>query len=166
MELLEFAKHHPELETTPGGISAVTATQPDAPAGVIFVLKNIHNEVNVQNRNRIHPYYLTYLSEDGEVIYDHLSPRDILETMRRLCRGKTEPVPELCRIFNEETENGEHMEEYSELLEDTVLSILDAKENSDLDSLFRAGGTTALLNQITGLDDFELVCFITVKEAA
>lgn len=166
MELLEFAKHHPELETTPGDISAVTAAQPDAPAGVIVVLKNIHNEVNVQNRNRIHPYYLTYLSEDGEVIYDHLSPRDILETMRRLCRGKTEPVPELCRIFNEETENGEHMEEYSELLEDTVLSILDAKENSDLDSLFRAGGTTALLNQITGLDDFELVCFITVKEAA
>ena len=113
MELLEFAKHHPELETMPGGISAVTAAQPDAPAGVIFVLKNIHNEVNVQNRNRIHPYYLTYLSEDGEVIYDHLSPRDILETMRRLCRGKTEPVPELCRIFNEETEDGEHMEEYS-----------------------------------------------------
>ena len=164
MEVMEYAKRHPELETTPGGISAVTLALPDAPAGVVFVLKNVHNEVNINDRNRLHPYYLVYLTEEGEIVYDHLSPRSTLETMRQLCHGKTEPLQALCCAFNEETRCGEEMQLYSDLLENAVLSIVDAKEDSDLDSLFRAGGTTALLNQISGLDDFELVCFLVVKE--
>ena len=164
MELMEYAKHHPELEITPGGISAVTAAQEDAPSGVIFVLKNAHNEVNINDRNRIHPYYLVYLSDDGDIIYDHLAPRDILETMRQLCRGKTEPIAELCAEFERETAYGEDMEQYSTLLTDAVESIVDTKEDSDLESLFRAGGTTALLNEINGLDDFQLICFLVVKE--
>lgn len=164
MEVMEYAKRHPELETTPGGISAVTQALPDAPAGVVFVLKNVHNEININDRNRLHPYYLVYLTEEGEIVYDHLSPRSTLETMRQLCHGKTEPIQALCRAFNEETRCGEEMQQYSDLLEEAVLSIVDAKEDSDLDSLFRAGGTTALLNQISGLDDFELICFLVVKE--
>ena len=164
MEVMEYAKRHPELETTPGGISAVTQALPDAPAGVVFVLKNVHNEININDRNRLHPYYLVYLTEEGEIVYDHLSPRSTLETMRQLCHGKTEPIQALCRAFNEETRCGEEMQLYSDLLEEAVLSIVDAKEDSDLDSLFRAGGTTALLNQISGLDDFELICFLVVKE--
>ena len=164
MEVMEYAKRHPELETTPGGISAVTQALPDAPAGVVFVLKNVHNEININDRNRLHPYYLVYLTEEGEIVYDHLSPRSTLETMRQLCHGKTEPIQALCRAFNEETRCGEEMQLYSDLLEEAVVSIVDAKEDSDLDSLFRAGGTTALLNQISGLDDFELICFLVVKE--
>lgn len=164
MELMEYTKQHPELETCPGGISAVTVSIPEAPAGVIFVLKNVHNEVNINDRNRLHPYYLVYLTKNGEIVCDHLSPRDTLEIMRQLCHGKTEPIARLCRIFNEETSYGENMQVYSSLLEDAVLSIVDAKENSDLDSLFRNGGTTALLNQISGLDDFELICFLVIKE--
>ena len=164
MEVMEYAKRHPELETTPGGISAVTQALPDAPAGVVFVLKNVHNEININDRNRLHPYYLVYLTEEGEIVYDHLSPRSTLETMRQLCHGKTEPIQALCRAFNEETRCGEEMQLYSDLLEEAVLSIVDAKEDSDLDSLFRAGGTTALLNQISGLDDFELIFFLVVKE--
>lgn len=164
MELMEYAEHHPELEVTPGGISAVTTAQEDALSGVIFVLKNVHNEVNINDRNRIHPYYLVYLSDDGEIVYDHLAPRDILETMRQLCRGKTEPIAELCAKFERETAYGEDMDQYSTLLNDAVESIVDTKEDSDLESLFRAGGTTALLNEINGLDDFQLICFLVVKE--
>lgn len=126
--------------------------------------ENVHNEININDRNRLHPYYLVYLTEEGEIVYDHLSPRSTLETMRQLCHGKTEPIQALCRAFNEETRCGEEMQLYSDLLEEAVLSIVDAKEDSDLDSLFRAGGTTALLNQISGLDDFELICFLVVKE--
>ncbi len=162
MELMEYAKIHPELETCPGGISAVVKATPDAPAGVIFVLKNVHNEVNIDNRNRLHPYYLVYLSEGGTTVHDHLSPKEILDAMRQLCRGKKEPVEELWQRFNAETEDGKNMAVYSSLLEDAVLSILDAKEDSDLDSLFKAGGTSALLSQVSGLDDFELICFLVV----
>lgn len=166
MELLEYAKHHPELETCPGGISAVAAATPDAPPGVVFVLKNIHNEVNINDRNRLHPYYLVYLDEDGVTLYSHLCPKDILDAMRQLCRGQKQPDKALCRAFNAETDDGRKMQKYSDLLEDAVLSIVDAKADSDLDSLFRAGGTTALLDKVSGLDDFELICFIVVREGA
>lgn len=166
MELLEYAKHHPELETCPGGISAVAAATPDAPPGVVFVLKNVHNEVNINDRNRLHPYYLVYLDEDGVTLHSHLSPKDILDAMRQLCRGQKQPDKALCRAFNAETDDGRKMQKYSDLLEDAVLSIVDAKADSDLDSLFRAGGTTALLDKVSGLDDFELICFIVVREGA
>lgn len=166
MELLEYAKHHPELETCPGGISAVAAATPDAPPGVVFVLKNVHNEVNINDRNRLHPYYLVYLDEDGVTLHSHLCPKDILDAMRQLCRGQKQPDKALCRAFNVETDDGRKMQKYSDLLEDAVLSIVDAKADSDLDSLFRAGGTTALLDKVSGLDDFELICFIVVREGA
>lgn len=165
MELLEYAKRHPELENCPGGISAVTAAAPDAPPGVIFVLKNVHNEVNLNNRNRLHPYYLIYLTEEGETVYSHLAPKDILDKMRQLCRGKAEPIEALCARFNTETDDGFQMGVYSGLLDDAVYSMMDVKEENDLESLFRAGGTSALLSQISGLDDFQLVCFLVIKEA-
>ena len=164
MELLEYSKTHPELENSPGGISAVAAATPDAPPGVVFALKNVHNEVNADQRNRLHPYYLVYLSEEGVTVHDHLSPKDTLDAMRQLCRGKDKPIEALYQAFNRETSDGRDMAVYSGLLEDAVLSILDAKEDSDLDSLFSAGGTSALLSQVSGLDDFELICFLVVRE--
>ena len=55
------------------------------------------------------------------------------------------------------------MGEVSELLSEAINSIIDAKEESDIDSLFKRGGTTALLSAVSGLDDFELICFLVVK---
>ena len=64
---------------------------------------------------------------------------------------------------NRETDDGKDMAEMSELLSEAIDSIIDVKEESDIDSLFSAGGTTALLSQVSGLDDFELICFLVVK---
>ena len=52
---------------------------------------------------------------------------------------------------------------YSELLSDAIDSIIDVKEESDIDSLFSPGGTSALLSDVNGIDDFELICFLIVK---
>ena len=57
------------------------------------------------------------------------------------------------------------MSEMSQLLSDPINSIIDAKEESDIDSLFKAGGTSALMSEISGLDDFELISFLVVQEA-
>ena len=122
------------------------------------MLKNVHNEVNVDDRNRLHPYYLVYLTEEGLTVHDHLSPKDTLDAMRQLCRGRDKPLESLCRAFNAETDDGRNMGVYSSLLEDAVLSIVDAN------SLFRAGGTSALLSQVSGLDDFQLICFLVVRK--
>lgn len=34
---------------------------------------------------------------------------------------------------------------------------------NDIDDLFKSGGTTALISAVSGLDDFELICFLVVK---
>lgn len=163
LDLLEYMKHHHDVETTPHGMHAVVPAREDAPAGAIFVLRNVNDSVNVDHRNRIHPFYMVHIGMDGEILCDYLNPKQMLDTIRLLCRGKTEPISDLCRQFNQETDDGRDMSEMSELLNEAVNSILDVKEESDIDSLFKSGGTTALLSQVSGLDDFELICFLVVK---
>ena len=163
LDLLEYMMHHNDVETTPNGMHAVVAKTEDLPAGVIFVLRNINNSINIDNRNRIHPFYIVFISEEGEIVCDYLKPKEMLDTIRLLCRGRTEPLVKLCRQFNEETDDGRNMKEVSRLLSEAIDSILDAKEESNIDSLFHRGGTTALRSAVSGLDDFELICFLVVK---
>lgn len=163
LDLLEYVKTHDDLEKMPKGMHAVVPATEELPQGVIFILKNINNNVNVDNQNRIHPFYMVYIGNDGEVICDYLNPKKMLDDIRLLCRGKKEPVKELCKQFNEETDDGRDMLEISELLSDAINSIIDSKEESDIDSLFSAGGTSALMSTVSGLDDFELICFLVVK---
>lgn len=163
LDLLEYMKRHEEIETAPRGLHAVVEKTEDSPAGVIFVLRNINGSVNIDNRNRIHPFYMVYVDETGEIVCDYLDPKKLLDTMRLLCRGKNEPCAELCKRFNWETDDGRNMGEVSGLLNEAIGSIIDVKEESDIDSLFKKGGTSALLNAVSGLDDFELICFLVVK---
>ena len=163
MDLLDYMKLHEEIETAPLGLNAVVPATEDCPPGVIFVLKNINPGVNIDHQNRIHPFYMVYISENGEIICDYLNPKKLLDTMRLICRGKSEPFAELCRAFNVETDDGRNMAKVSELLSQAIDSIIDIKEESDIDSLFKSGGTSALLSTVSGLDDFELICFLVVK---
>lgn len=163
MDLLEYIKQHPEVEHTPMGLHAVAPASADCPPGVIFVLKNRTQSVNVDNRNRLHPFYMVYISEDGEVICDYLQPKKLLDTMRLVCKGKDKPIEVLYHRFNEETNDGRSMGDISELLSEAINSIIDVKEESDIDSLFSPGGTSALMSAVSGLEDFELICFLVVK---
>ena len=83
--------------------------------------------------------------------------------MRLSCRGKGEPIKAVYQKFNDETKDGRDMSDMSSLLSDAITSIIDTKEESDIDSLFKAGGTSALMSAVSGLDDFELICFLVVK---
>jgi hypothetical protein len=163
LDLLDYIKTHGDLAKKPKGLHAVVPATKENPPGVIFVLRNINNSVNIDNQNRIHPFYMVYIRTDGEVVCDYLNPKKLLDTIRLLCRGKSEPLMPLCAKFNEETDDGRNMKDVSQLLSDAINSIMDVKEESDIDSLFSAGGTSALMNAVSGLDDFELICFLVVK---
>ena len=163
MDLLEYIKNHPDIDKVPFGLHSVAAASEETPAGVIYVLKNRSNSVNIDNQNRLHPFYMVYISNDGEVICDHLSPKQMLDKMRFLCKGKTEPIPELYRQFNKETRDGRNMSEFSKLLGDAIASIIEVKEESDIDSFLGGGQMSFLTNEIKGLDDFELICFLVVR---
>ncbi len=163
LDLLEYIKRHPEIDKTPFGLHAVVPASEENPAGVIYVLKNRTDSVNIDHQNRLHPFYMVYIGNDGEVICDHLSPKQMLDKMRFLCKGKTEPIPEAYKPFNKETRDGKNMSQYSKLLGDAIASIIEVKEASDIDSFLGGGQVSFLSNEIKGLDDFELICFLVVR---
>lgn len=164
LDLLDYMKEHPDIEHAPFGLHSVTASAPDMPAGVIFVLKNRSGSVNIDNQNRLHPFYMVYISKEGDIVCDHLSPKQMLDKMRYLCKGKTQPVPELYRAFNKETHDGRKMDGFSRLLGDAISSIIQVKDESDISSFLGGEQISFLENSIKGLDDFELICFLVVRD--
>ncbi|MGM9734436.1 MAG: helicase-related protein [Prevotella sp.] len=173
LDLLTYIKQHPDIEHAPFGMSAVVAPPPPRGGlsgcdgvrpGVIFILKNRNNSVNIDRKNLLHPFYMVYIADDGEVVCDHLHPKHLLDIMRLLCKGKGDYDRQLCKAFNKETKDGRKMEKYSALLQQAIDSIVQIKEESDIDSLFSLGETTALKGEIKGLDDFELITFLIVRE--
>ena len=79
-------------------------------------------------------------------------------------KDKKEHDPLLCAALNKATADGRHMEHYSDLLQEAINSIVSIKEESDIDSLFSVGETTALRGEIKGLDDFELITFLIIRK--
>ena len=163
LDLLANLKEHPNMDLTPFGMSAVVNASELVEPGVMYVLKNKNNGVNIDRSNLLHPFYMVYLSHTGTVICDHLSPKKLLDKMRYACKDKTEPDKALCKQFNKETRDGKNMRHYSDLLQSAIESIITVKEESDIDSLFSVGETSALTYNIKGLDDFELICFLVIK---
>lgn len=167
MDLLNYAKQHGELDNLPNGMHAVVPAQAQMGLrpGAIFALKNIHDTVNINQQNRLHPFYLIYIADDGEIIADHTEVKRLLDLIRSSCKGRSIPVPDVCRTFNERTEDGRKMEHYSGLLSAAIRSMIEVKEEKDLDSLFSGGRTTALTHTIAGLDDFELIGFLVIEDS-
>jgi hypothetical protein len=163
LDLLEYVKRNGDMDKVPNGLHAVVPATEDCPPGVVFVLKNRNNSVNIDSQNRLHPFYMVYVGKDGDIVCDHLSSKELLDKTRSLCRGVDAPIMDVCRRFNEDTKDGRDMSGISALLTDAITSIIDVKAEGDIDSLFSAGGTTALQTKISGLDDFELICFMVVR---
>ena len=165
MDLLNYIKVNGDLANVPTGMNAVVPADParGLPPGVMFTLRNRNNGVNINQQNRLHPYYLIYIGQNGDVVADHTEVKRLLDLVRSACKGRSQPVPETCRLFNQATDDGRKMGAYSNLLDQAIRSMVDLKEDKDIDSLFSGGRTTALVNTIAGLDDFELVAFLVVQ---
>lgn len=163
LDLLEYVKTHEDLASKPKGLHAVVPATEENPEGVIFVLRNINDSVNIDSQNRIHPFYMVYIGADGQILCDHLNPKKLLDTVRLLCRGHDQPYIQLCKQFNTETDDGHNMKAVSKLLSATIESIVDTKEKSDIDSFLGGGQVSFLSNELKGLDDFELICFLVVR---
>ncbi len=165
MDLLNYIKANGDLANLPTGMNAVVPADParGLPPGVMFTLRNRNKGVNVHQHNRLHPYYLVYIGQNGEVIADHTEVKRLLDLVRSACKGQSKPVADVCRLFSQATDDGRKMAVYSDLLGQAIRSMVDAKEDKDIDSLFTGGRTTALVDTIAGLDDFELIAFLVIQ---
>jgi SNF2 family DNA or RNA helicase len=170
MDLLNYVKAHGDLDKIPNGMHAVVPASHELGLhpGVIFTLRNRNRGVNppahLPQHNRLHPYYLVYISREGEVVHDHTEVKRLLDLARSCCKGQAQPIAEACQRFNQETADGRKMQAYSDLLNQAIRSMIEVKEEKDLDSLFTGGKTTALTHTISGLDDFELIAFLVIQE--
>ena len=178
MDLLAYMNDHPDIEHTPFGLHAVVPATDDCPPGVVYVLKNRDNGVNIGHKNRLHPFYLVYVKNEerrmkseesntsicsSQIFINHLQPKELLDCMRLLCKGRNTPDMELCKEFNRITRDGKDMQQYSELLGDAIASIINVKEESDIDSFLSGVEGSLFAEEIHGLDDFELICFLVIK---
>lgn len=164
MDILSHVQQHGSLEQAPKGLHAVIPAGDGLEAGVIFGLRNLNPDKHQDEQNRLHPHYLVYISEQGEVLASHLQAKQLLDLLRAACKGRSKPLLEACQAFNQRTHDGRDMQEVSDLLNQAIHSMIEHKEESDIDSLFSGQQTTALVNSIQGLDDFELLGFIVVQD--
>ena len=171
MDLLNHVKDHGDLGHVPNGMHAVVPSNAalGLRPGVIFTLRNRHHGLNppsgAPQHNRLHPYYIVYIGRDGKVVHDHTEVKRLLDLVRACCKGQTVPILDVCQRFNRETLDGRQMQTYSELLGQTIRAMIAVKEEKDIDSLFTGGKTTALVDTMAGLDDFELIAFLVIQEA-
>ena len=163
LDLLEYMQGNHDVEHTPFGLHAVVRGNGQAPAGTIFVLKNRTAGVNIDHKNQLHPFYMVYIRDDGDVMVDHLHPKDLLDKMRLICKPMSKPDVELCHAFNKETRDGLRMGKYSDLLSKAINSIISVKEQSDVDSFLDGFAGDLFEEHYVGLDDFELICFLVIK---
>lgn len=166
MDLVNHVKAHGDMTRVPLGLHAVIPA--DAAKGLtpgaIFCLRNVNAGEEINRQNRLHPFYLIYIGHDGQVRASHTNPKRILDLCRVAAKPHDKPIPDLYEPFNRETKDGREMEAYSDLLSQAIASMIETKEEHDIDSLFTPGESTALIGDIKGLDDFELIAFFVVRE--
>lgn len=165
MDMIQYIKTHGEPKNIPNGLYAVVPEDEEKGIykGTVFVLRNRNEGVNIKKQNRLHPYYLLYLKDDGEVLVNHTDPKQVLDILRTSCKHQIEPIKSLCNQMNKETNDGYKMDKYSKLLKDAVKAIVNQEEQNDLASIFTKGSDALFGNTVSGLDDFELITFVVVK---
>lgn len=164
MDLVAYARENGDLEEAPKGLHAVIPAEParGLQPGALFALRIVNADSALSRHNRLHPYYLVYVDTEGQVLADHMEAKRLLDLVRASCRRLSEPLADICRLFNDSTTDGTDMSHYSRLLGDAIASMIASNEEKDIDSLFSAGGTTALRDAFSGLDDFELIAFLAI----
>jgi len=177
MDLLNYIEaNRKELEASPLGIYALVPHQlestlfnPDAAEvvkpGVIFCLRQLGDSAGNEKVNPLQPYFLVYVRNDGTVRYNFTHPKQILDIYRLLCAGKNEPIQQLCDLFNEETNNGQDISEYTALLHDAINAIKGTFKKKNLSML--TGNRNATIvpqeKQADGANKFELITWLILK---
>ncbi len=172
MDLSEYMKKNmTELEQAPTAIYAVTTIKnqfqdQEIEPGVIFCLKNVSAKTVPKTAYSLEPYYLLYVTENGEVKLNFIQAKKILDILKKECIWQKTPNPDAMKRFNMETNNAEEMTSYRDMLETAIQTIIGKEEEKGVESLFSRGGTTLCKETFKGMGDFEVVCFLVLKQGS
>lgn len=153
-----------ELVTAPTGMYAITDSDliDEAEPGIILTLKQLSDEEKEQTG--LYPYLVIYMKQDGAVKLNHLHTNQILSIYKKLAKGKNTIFQSLVDQFNNETQEGKNMEDYSYLLTQAIEEIKGKTEEVGIQSLFTPGGTHFESDDNLKIEDFELISFLIIRE--
>jgi len=163
-------KNREQLENTPLGIYTVVPPASENPIiapGVIFCLKQKGDTSGNETVNPLQPHFLVYIREDRVVRFTFAQPKQILEIFRLLCRDQTQAYHSLCHLFDKQTNNGENMSVYNDLLQGAVDSITRTFQKRLASNLFKSGKGAVMpeqKKQVTSKTDFDLITWLVIKD--
>jgi ERCC4-related helicase len=166
MDLSGFMKGNlPQLEQSPSGFFAVVEnTNAEFVAGTIFCLKDVNGKVEYDPHYALAPYYVVYVAENGDVVFNHLQGKKSLDIFKKLCSLNKEIDSTSTTRFMSDTKNGKDMGQYQFMLECAISSIAGKTEEKGIESLFTRGGTVLTQDHFSGLEDFEVVSYLVIKD--
>ena len=160
--------NRPALQEAPLGLYAVAPVKAEITglsSGVIFCLKQKGDNSGNEVVNPLQPHYLVYVRDDGVVRYTFAQAKQVLEIFRSICAGETAPDEKLCRVFDQETKDGNDMTRYSDLLDKAVASIAGTFRQRNAANLVngRGGKLVSSQKQVTSTTDFDLITWLVIR---
>lgn len=151
-------------EIPPASYAVVKSNLVQIKEGIIFCLKDTASDYQNKLKNNIlYPYFLVYMSLDGEEIVKASQTKQALDYFRKLCMGNDKVLANLVEQFNKETQNNKKMQAYTKLLKASINEVVGVQEEVGLDSLATPGGTAMLANTINQEDSIELISYLIIK---
>ncbi|HCY77651.1 MAG TPA: DEAD/DEAH box helicase [Ignavibacteriales bacterium] len=148
----------------PSSYAVVQSNLEAVKAGVIFCLKDKANDYRNKLKNNIlYPYFLVYISKDGEELVKATQTKLALDYFRKLCMGQDKVLQPLIAEFERETSGTKNMGQYVHLLEKAIAEVTDVQEEIGLDSLANPGGTILFQNALEQEENLELVASLYIR---
>ena len=181
-DLLNYIQQHrAALEAAPFGIHAVAPVRaparppdgrrlderpPDAVRpGAIFCLRH-KTPRTARTPNRLWPYFLVYVRDDGIVRYGFRQARQCLALFRLLAAGRAQASTALEDAFDRETVHGQRMEKYDQLLDAALRDISGTFRGAQLQALTQERGAALARasERPDRAEDFELIAWLVIAD--
>ncbi len=159
-----------ELENMPDGAYAVVKRDEGAEPGILFFLRqtNADPENPDKSASPVAPHYAVYVQDDGTIRHGCANAQQILDIFEAAAVGKTEPIQDMCDLFNMETENGQKMARYDDLIQAAADDIKTAYAAA-IEKNIAGGDRNFMLpvyeNAPRDLNDFTLVTWLVILDA-
>ena len=170
-------RHRRALEEAPLGILAVAPPWWDKDGvrerpkelrpGVIFCLEQRRGPKG-RTPNRLQPYFLVYVRDDGVVRYTFRNAKEILALFGAVSRGRDKEIRDLVDAFDSETAHGQQMGRYDGMVKAALQSIMRAFRRKMLTGLTQRRGAKIAkrAEQPRSGEDFRLVTWLVIREEA
>ena len=172
-DLLQYIQNNrAKLEAMPLGIHAVVNrdgaskyvnSTNTVSGGAIFCLR--HNDHNtVRTPNRLWPYFLVYVQEDGRIRYTFRQAKQCLSLFQTLTAGHSDVLQALEDAFDHETEQGHHMKKYDSMLTGALRNIVYTLKDAEITSLSKNSDAllTEKLPKLNPSEDYTLVTWLVI----